>query len=186
MRLNLTTTHDILVSFVQAPSECPKAKKARADRDFHSPLIPPLNVKSRARPAKRGTAGSDDWYGCLAAGGLCPATQTAGAQVAGAGAHSLTRAACPSLAAAFSPSGTSASGGPRGGGHIDREAALAGGRSVQTHRWLTRHKQAVLSRCLLRSEADIALFGGDPDRPSSISARDPSLAPEFESTQPSG
>ena len=57
---------------------------------------------------------------------------------------------------------------------------------MQTHRWLTRHKQAVLSRCLLRSEADIALFGGDPDRPSSISARDPSLAPEFESTQPSG
>ena len=31
-----------------------------------------------------------------------------------------------------------------------------------------------------------AIFGGDPDRPSSISARDPSLAPEFESTQPSG
>ena len=50
MRLNLTTTHDILVSFVQAPSECPKAKKARADRDFHSPLIPPLNVSPELDP----------------------------------------------------------------------------------------------------------------------------------------
>ena len=56
---------------------------------------------------------------------------------------------------------------------------------MQKHRWLTRHKQPVLMSAAI-AEADIALFGGDPDRPSSISARDPSLAPEFESTQPSG
>ena len=65
MRLNLTTTHDILVSFVQAPSECPKAKKARADRDFHSPLIPPLNVSPELDPQKEAqldlTTGTAAW-----------------------------------------------------------------------------------------------------------------------------
>ena len=65
MRLNLTTTHDILVSFVQAPSECPKAKKARADRDFHSPLIPPLNVSPELDPHKEAqldlTTGTAAW-----------------------------------------------------------------------------------------------------------------------------
>ena len=89
MRLNLTTTHDILVSFVQAPSECPKAKKARADRDFHSPLIPPLNVSPELDPHKEAQLDLTTGCGCLAAGGLRAATQTAGAQVAGTGAHSF-------------------------------------------------------------------------------------------------
>ena len=77
MRLNLTTTHDILVSFVQAPSECPKAKKARADRDFHSPLIPPLNVSPERDPQNEAQLDLtiDDWCGCLAAGGLCSGTE---------------------------------------------------------------------------------------------------------------
>ena len=98
MRLNLTTTHDILVSFVQAPSECPKAKKARADRDFHSPLIPPLNVSPELDPHKEAQLDLTTGCGCLAAGGLCAAAQEAGAQVAGAGAHSPTHSRSISLA----------------------------------------------------------------------------------------
>ena len=98
MRLNLTTTHDILVSFVQAPSECPKDKKARADRDFHSPLIPPLNVSPELDPQQEAQLDLTTACGCLAAGGLCPAAEAAGAQVAGAGAHSLTHPSGVSLA----------------------------------------------------------------------------------------
>ena len=100
--------------------------------------------------------------------------------------HSLTRVACPLLAAVFSRSGAPCfRRTTRWRTHRSRSRARR--RKVRAKASLANtRKQAVLSRCLLRSEADIALFGGDPDRPSSISARDPSLAPEFESTQPSG
>ena len=98
-----------------------------------------------------------------------------------------THAVGPSLAAVFSRS----SGAPcfrrTTRWRTNRSRSRARRRKVRANASLANtRKQAVLSRCLLRPEADIALFGGDPDRPSSISARDPSLAPEFESTQPSG
>ena len=100
--------------------------------------------------------------------------------------HPLPRAAFPSRAAVFSRSGAPCfRRTTRWRTHRSRSRARR--RKVRANASLANtRKQAVLSRCLLRSEADIALFGGDPDRPSSISARDPSLAPEFESTQPSG
>ena len=139
MRLNLTTTHDILVSFVQAPSECPKAKKARADRDFHSPLIPPLNVSPELDPQNEAQLD-------LTTEGRCGCRRTLSRCASGWSSSRWSRCALthspewrvPCLLQCSHDPVRPASGGPRGGGHIDREAALAGGRSVQKHRWLTR------------------------------------------------
>ena len=106
MRLNLTTTHDITLGVEQAQSECPQAKKARADRDFHSPLIPPLNVRLTLEShtvdlLMTGAVGHG-------AGGLCPAAEEAGAEVAGASAQAelfptlLIESRCDLTACAFS------------------------------------------------------------------------------------